>query len=198
MRDSGLPPGADQPAGSDRPPGQEFDWAALIKEVGPRLVWYFRSRRIFVPDQDIDDGLSEAIFILWSRMSTYDPVRGTLTSWLFAIAKNRTLNILQKKLTRREIPLDLDGLQIFPQESEIDELPDSKSEILQALIQVLESLADADRLFILDYVGSRGTKDGSERVRAHRIRASVRKEMHRLGYGDPFLPELEKGAADEQ
>jgi hypothetical protein len=170
MKSAGQPPGSDEPVGSDRSPEPEVDWAALIRKVGPRLVGYFRRKGIFVPYEDIEDGLAEAIRITLCPRSTYDPGKGDLVGWLFVVAKNQTLNILNKKLTHLGSARDLDGLRIFPQASETDEPNESESKMRRDLVEVLVSLPEADRLFILAYAESGETKDGSDRVRAHRIR----------------------------
>jgi RNA polymerase sigma-70 factor (ECF subfamily) len=72
------------------------DAAAFEIAVGPHLAAMERLAMRLAPGQQADDVVQNALLRAWRRRSSYDPDRGTLANWLFAITANEA-----KRLTRR-------------------------------------------------------------------------------------------------
>ncbi len=61
-----------------------------------------------LPDEaDREECLSDVLMLVWNRVETFDPQKGSLTSWLTALTRNAALNRRRASRTRPDSgPLD--------------------------------------------------------------------------------------------
>lgn len=55
------------------------------------------SIRVLRERQDAEDVVQEVFWQLWTGQSRYDPVRGRFTTWLFTVARNRSIDRLRRR-----------------------------------------------------------------------------------------------------
>lgn len=70
----------------DRDAGME----ALLRKYGPLLRYVIGG--ILQDPQDAEDCLSEVSLSLWQKLESFDPAKGSLSTWLTAVARNTALN----------------------------------------------------------------------------------------------------------
>lgn len=81
--------------------GQERDPLAferLCRSYAPRLLSFFRARA--VPDPEA--ATQEVLLKVWRAAGTFDASRGSVSTWLFTIARNRAIDAHRKR--RRPTP----------------------------------------------------------------------------------------------
>ena len=71
---------------ADRADGME----ALLRQYGPLLRYVIGG--ILRDSLDAEDCLSEVSLALWQKLDSYDAARGSLSTWLTAVARNTALN----------------------------------------------------------------------------------------------------------
>lgn len=116
-------PDRSQPAGAQ--PGRDAETAHLLirgeTEGLRRLLTDHAGRVLALLRQDfagvlnlseVEDALSEAVVIAWRRGERYEPSRGSIGTWLFAMARN---------CARRMVRESLDGIVQFV--ADVDHLP---------------------------------------------------------------------------
>jgi RNA polymerase sigma-70 factor (ECF subfamily) len=54
----------------------------------------------------VDEAVSDVMLTVWQSADRYDPERGRLSTWLFGIAHNKALKILERLGRHREVSLD--------------------------------------------------------------------------------------------
>lgn len=78
---------------------------ALLREHHPRVYAYVRYR---VSDiAEAEDLSSEIMERAWTHYASYDPRKGTFSTWLFRIAHNTCVNYFRKRQRRGAHHLDL-------------------------------------------------------------------------------------------
>lgn len=75
----------------------------LAREAAPRLRGYLR--RSSRDDAQVDDLVQDVMLTLWRRADTFDPARASGWTWIFAIARNRRID-LARKSARAEVDLE--------------------------------------------------------------------------------------------
>lgn len=82
-------------------------YVALAKRVQCRLLRLLRNAAL------ADDVLQETFVAVWRNAHRFDPKMGIPGTWVWAIARNRALNLLERQ--RRECRLDdVDGIEDWP------------------------------------------------------------------------------------
>lgn len=162
-----------------QPGEQEWDWermqAAAAREV----------RRFLPPSHDADDVTQEALMRAWRRRAT---CRGAdHVPWMRQIARNEALRLLERRRTRAEREL-LDDETILAGVVDGDAEQEREELLLRLEVgKVVERLSvDDRRLLALRYEGdlsqpevarTLGIPEGTVKVRLHRLRGRLRKEL---------------------
>jgi len=148
-----------------------------------------REARRFLPaSHDIDDVVQEALMRAWRRRAS---CRGAdRLPWMRQIARNEALRLLERRRTRSE-------RELLDDETILALVPDDEAEEARELLllrlqvgQVVERLSvDDRRLLALRYEGDLsqpevarmlGIPEGTVKVRLHRLRGRLRKELETI------------------
>jgi RNA polymerase sigma-70 factor (ECF subfamily) len=153
--------------------GDQEAYRELLDDVAHVLHGFLRRR---VADaNEVEDVLQDVLMAMHRARHTFDPARA-LEPWLFAIARNVTIDHARRRLSRGrwellvdELP-DLAGGLDETGESRLDEvlaqLPTSQREAFEMLkLEGLTVEAAAERV---------GTTPGALKVRAHRAYKALR------------------------
>lgn len=112
--------------------------------------------------EDIEDIVSDVVMKAWDKRGSYDPVKGTLFSWIWKIGRNTVLDAVAAKERRRGIMVDIDAVSaraILSAEHADDEL--IRDDIETGFLERLKS--ERDRR-IYDYLQlGLGDKDIAKR-----------------------------------
>jgi len=117
----------------------------LFDYFAPRLKsWLLRQR---MADGEAEELVQEVMIVLWHKAGLYDPLRSSLSTWIFRIARNRRID-MQRRSKIRVLDDTDPGLQPTPElaadvvmESEdrdaqvraaLAELPHEQQELLRA------------------------------------------------------------------
>lgn len=79
------------------------DPAAFAQWVGPSLVPMSRLARRLAPEHDPDDVVQEALTRAWLKRRSFDPGRGTATTWLLAITADRARAARRARVRRLRV-----------------------------------------------------------------------------------------------
>ena len=91
----------------------------LYERLSPSVLGFLTRA---LPDRHVaEDVLQEVFLEVWRRGPSFDPRRGTLTSWVFVIARSRALDHLRRRVPEPRDPhaTEFNGAD---EESEIDHL----------------------------------------------------------------------------
>lgn len=72
----------------------------------------------------VDEAVNDVMLAVWQLAERYDPERGRLSTWLFGIAHNKGLKVLERVGRHREESLDERGEAIDPDDEEAFEAGD--------------------------------------------------------------------------
>lgn len=109
-------------AGKDRKAFEEF-YFLYSGGLGAFLLKMLRQ------DDWVDEAVNELMFTVWQSAERFDPARGRLSTWLFGIAHNKGLQILEKNNRYREESLEdqTEGLYTEEEENSASDAIDSTS-----------------------------------------------------------------------
>lgn len=99
--------------------------------------------------QDLEEAIADTFIKLWQNSHSFRPENGnSLKSYLYAIARNTSIDVLRKK--QKVLPIPLEEITIAaPIDIENDFIQKSREDTLH---QVLKSMKEPDRtIFILRY-----------------------------------------------
>jgi RNA polymerase sigma-70 factor (ECF subfamily) len=65
----------------------------LLDLEGPKMLGI--AKRMLQRQDLAEDALQDAMVQIWKKAGTYDPTKGSARAWIFAILRNRTLNMLR-------------------------------------------------------------------------------------------------------
>ena len=82
----------------DRAAGTE----ALLTRYRPLLRYVIGG--ILAESGDGEDCLSEVCLVLWQKLDSFDPAKGSLSAWLTAVARNTALNHLKATAAGKPTP----------------------------------------------------------------------------------------------
>lgn len=116
-----------------------FRW---IIERYQRPVFQMVSNLIF--DRHAAEDITQDVFLtVYQKLSTFDPIRSRFSTWLFTIARNKSVNVLRKR--KQEISVD-------PRDMALSENPGDQidDELFQHMDAVLNQLPPRQkRAFVL-------------------------------------------------
>jgi RNA polymerase sigma-70 factor (ECF subfamily) len=133
---------------------REFDLAAAFDEHGGVLFGYavnaLRDRAL------AEDCVQETFLRAWRARDRFDPVRGGLRTWLFAIQRNVIVDVQR---ARQRLPRIVPG-------DELDEAPADTPDTLDRLmiVEALAKLSEEQRsAFVAIHLDGRSYAEASER-----------------------------------
>ncbi|KWE87808.1 sigma-70 family RNA polymerase sigma factor [Burkholderia territorii] len=103
--------------------GDEHAFARLYQLTASRL--YGAILRMIRDRHEAEDLLQDVFTTAWRRADSFDARRGTATTWLMTLARNRTIDRIRQ---HREIPLDDELALSIPDESPTPDLGAQASE----------------------------------------------------------------------
>lgn len=138
-----------------------------------------------------EDTAQESLVRIWRALASYDG-RASLSSWIYAITRNRCLTALARRKAMAEA-------REGSEDGGIDELAASESPLPQPQGEVLRSLVDLlpqrlRRPLVLYYYEERsvaevahmlGCPEGTVKTSLFRARAALARELKRRGLDDP-------------
>jgi RNA polymerase sigma-70 factor (ECF subfamily) len=123
----------------------------LVRRHYPAVIG--QARRTCGPD--LADDVAQAAFIsLWQHRATYFPERGSVRGWLLAIVRNRGIDLMRSRASRRRlsVPADPHGWMLAAaDEAEVAEPPHAeivRAESEQNVHRLLTKLPPAQRAVI--------------------------------------------------
>ena len=133
-----------------------------------RIIW----------DSHRCEEIGQDVFVAaFRKLSTFDPARSEFSTWLFTIARNRSINALKKKL-----PVPMENLPELPVTRDPShELADKEiflqlDETLKALPEKLRRafvLAEMEELSYAEVARIEGARLGTIKSRINRARARI-------------------------
>jgi len=134
--------------------GDRVAFRTLYDKAGPVLL---RVCSRLARDRELArEALQEAMFRIWQKSHLFDPSKGTALSWMIAVVRNCTLNMID---TRIHIPLDDKTAQAFEQTA----LPDVA--VAADITRCLAALSENQRqCIILAYHLGMSYEELSERM----------------------------------
>jgi RNA polymerase sigma factor (sigma-70 family) len=172
--------------------GDEAALAVVLHTLGPRVEGGLKKRHPGLRAEDLEDVLSLASYRLWQSRSQFDPARGSLASWFFIIADNLARDLVRKEKRRPETLNDPDQLpdragwagdeaeETFPSRGELSKIVQRLSHVDNHIISVYAHTGGQGP-WAAALAEDLGLSAGAIRVRCHRIKEKIRKEMAALG-----------------
>ncbi|GAB5416394.1 MAG: sigma-70 family RNA polymerase sigma factor [Crocinitomicaceae bacterium] len=115
----------------------EGAFRALVDQYGPAL---YRQIRGMAKSHELTNDILQDVFVkVYQNLATFKG-DSALTTWMFRIARNETLNFLQKEQRRSGVDLDAPVLEIKAGHASLDQI-DGET-ISQLLEDAIESLPD--------------------------------------------------------
>lgn len=171
-------------------PGALLD---AIREEQPQALDQFRAaytpllRYIIAPilsdPRDREECLADVFLQVWRKIDQYDPYRGSLASWLTALARNTALNRLRAEQQHKAAELD----ETIPDGRDGPEEILLRAEQARALRWAIVALPAGDRaLFLRKYyycqaipqiAAELGLSERAVEGRLYRIRKRLRREL---------------------
>jgi RNA polymerase sigma-70 factor, ECF subfamily len=155
-----------------------------------RLCW-----SLLRNDAQAADAAQDSLLRAWRALDRYDPGTAALSTWIYAITRNRCLSLLAER-PRNTALLALPDVQA---EAEAVAAPDDRraDEAAQHLRRCVQALPEAQRnALTLYYFEERsvsaaaamlGWPEGTVKTHLHRGRAAVMKQLQAQGLADPRL-----------
>lgn len=115
---------------------------ALFEAEGPRMTGV--ARRILRRHDLAEEAVQDAFVAVWQKAAQYDPARGAALGWIYAVLRNRALNMLRNS-AREDLtaPEDIDAArESAPMEDPADEAWErlDASSRLRACLEALDPL----------------------------------------------------------
>lgn len=158
--------------------GNESDYRQLLGELAGVIHNFLRSR--FGNHHFVEDCVQEALIAVHQARHTYDP-RRAFRPWLFAIVRNRTIDILRQRRTREKVH------DRFQKEQEILSQPGQqdfeRGEFAEGRLLELLPVQHREVLVLTKVIGFSvaetaerlGISEGAVKVRVHRAIRKLRR-----------------------
>ena len=140
-----------------------------------------------------EDAAQESLVRIWKSLAGYDG-RASLSSWIYAITRNRCLTALERRKVMDSLSDDATETEVAALASADDGSPDDRTEQLRELVESLPERLR--RTVVLYYFEERSTSEvaamlgcpeGTVKTHLHRARAALASELERRGLSDPGL-----------
>lgn len=122
------------------------------------LIKYIVKRTVNLNTQEVEECMSDVLYLLWKRINKYDHIKGSLKSWIVLITRGASIDYYRKTIKYKNITFidDYESTLIFHEE--FDKL--EYNEII-ALLQMLtppDNEMFYDRFIIGDSINAISTK----------------------------------------
>lgn len=133
----------------------------IYKDYHDRLYRYIRLR--ISNEQTAQDLLSEVLLKLYEKYESYDSHKASLSTWVYAVARNTLYDYFRKE-ARRDVIVPLSDLENEPADSDFT-TDLIREESLEKLALTLEQLPETERdLIILLYYHELSLKESAKRL----------------------------------
>lgn len=158
----------------------------LLCRFGPLMRYIIAP--ILPGEQDREECLSETVMTVWEKIESYDPDKGSWTTWLTTVTRNGALNRARKlrRQETQELTPDIPSPEPTPEERVI------QKEREAALVEALQYLGDRERmLFYRKYYYRQSTAQMAAELgmteravegKLYRIKQKLRKRLGGDGY----------------
>lgn len=144
-------------------------------------------RNITFDKESCEDIAQEVFLVAYKKLVSFDPARGSFSTWLFTIAKNKSINALRKRkpLTMSRLPEKIDT------HNPADEMARKEFfDELDATLQALPSrqkrafvLAEFEKLSYEQIAQIEGVRLGTVKSRINRAKKKLRSALKDLSEG---------------
>jgi len=143
-------------------------------------------RNIINNRESCEDIAQDVFFTAYRKLAFFDPSRGNFSTWLFTIARNKSINALRKKrpLSMSELPHNSDRHNPSDELSErefFDEL-DAGLEALPSAQKRAFVLAEFEELSYEDIAQIEGVRTGTVKSRINRAKKKLAKALKEIRY----------------
>jgi RNA polymerase sigma-70 factor (ECF subfamily) len=158
--------------------------AEVMRLLGRRTERAIRARLgKALSDGDYEDAMAIALFRAWDRRDRFDPSRGRLDRWFYALARNAALDLLRRRQRRPEDPAG-DALERMPAAEATVEDP---SALRRDVLTAVESLPDVEQRILMsertDTELSAELHMNPGAIRVRRLRAKKKLKSVLMGMG---------------
>ncbi|KIT15314.1 sigma-70 family RNA polymerase sigma factor [Jannaschia aquimarina] len=106
---------------------------ALFRQYGPRVKAFLM--RGGMPEGAAEDVMQDVMVTVWRKAHMFDPQRASVATWLFAIARNRRIDLIRR--ARRPEPEDLPwGPEPNPEQVDALALQEDSRRLADAVAQL--------------------------------------------------------------
>ena len=162
----------------DRP-----SFARLFHRFSPRLRTYLT--RMGLTDGAAEDVTQETLLTVWRKADQFDPKRATAAGWIFAIARNRRIDVLRRERTRGDDRVDEPACEPLSPEQEL-KTQEGETRLREALHElplgqaVVLQLSYFEELSHPEIARKLGLPLGTVKSRIRRASASLREALDDL------------------
>jgi len=143
-------------------------------------------RNIINNRESCEDIAQDVFFTAYRKLASFDPARSNFSTWLFTIARNKSINALRKKrpLSMSELPQNSDRHNPSDELAErefFDEL-DAGLEALPSAQKRAFVLAEFEELSYEDIAQIEGVRIGTVKSRINRAKKKLAKALKEIRY----------------
>ena len=143
-------------------------------------------RNIINNRESCEDIAQDVFFTAYRKLASFDPARSNFSTWLFTIARNKSINALRKKrpLSMSELPQNSDRHNPSDELAErefFDEL-DAGLEALPSAQKRAFVLAEFEELSYEDIAQIEGVRTGTVKSRINRAKKKLAKALKEIRY----------------
>lgn len=162
--------------------GEVDSFRLLVERYQKPIIRFVRN---VVDDSHICEDIAQEVFLTAYRMlGSFDPDRSEFSTWLFTIARNKSLNVLKKKkplsmprLPERTSPVN--PADVLSQKEFFDELDRALQE-LPATQKTAFVLAELEQLSHAEIAQIEGVRIGTVKSRINRAKSKLQSALKNL------------------
>ncbi len=143
-------------------------------------------RNITNNKESYEDIAQDVFFTAYRKLASFDPARSNFSTWLFTIARNKSINALRKKrpLSMSELPQNSDPHNPSDElaERELFDMLDAGLEALPSAQKRAFVLAEFEELSYEDIAQIEGVRTGTIKSRINRAKKNLAKTLKEIRY----------------